>query len=112
MKNWLRAKTFSSNNQVIAETNEYFEEFDQTYFLEGIKKFGFRWSKYIELKEDYHPKNTSFLFLLQHLNNIKSPSIIFTKQLLRSNYKFVCILLIFHCHITRILKYVCIFNIL
>ena len=41
---------------VVAETNEYFEEFDKTYFWEDIKKLEYRWNKYIELKGYYFQK--------------------------------------------------------
>ena len=36
MKTWLGGKIFSSNEEIIAATNEYFEGFDKNYFLEGI----------------------------------------------------------------------------
>ena len=37
MKNWLAGKRFSSEEEVIAATNEHFDEFDKNYFSEGIK---------------------------------------------------------------------------
>ena len=37
MKTWLGCKRFSSNEKMIVATNEYFEGFDENYFLEGIK---------------------------------------------------------------------------
>ena len=37
MKTWLGGKRFSSNEEIIATTNEHFEGFDKNYFLEGIK---------------------------------------------------------------------------
>ncbi|EFN64908.1 Histone-lysine N-methyltransferase SETMAR, partial [Camponotus floridanus] len=37
MKKWLAGKKFSSNEEVIAETEAYFGEFDKSYFLEGLK---------------------------------------------------------------------------
>ena len=36
MKTWLGGKRFSSNEEIIAATNEYFERFDKNYLLEGI----------------------------------------------------------------------------
>ena len=36
MKTWLKCKRFSSNKEIIAATNEYFEGYDKNYFLEGI----------------------------------------------------------------------------
>jgi len=37
IKKWLRGKRFASNKEIIAETEAYFKEFDQSYFLNGIK---------------------------------------------------------------------------
>jgi len=56
MKKWLGAKHFASNEEVIAETEAYFKEFDQSYFLNGIKMLKYRWAKRIELKGDYVEK--------------------------------------------------------
>lgn len=49
-------KKFSSNEEVIAETEAYFGEFDKSYFLEGLKKYQGRWKKCIFLKGDYVEK--------------------------------------------------------
>ena len=38
MKTWLGDIIFSSNEEIIAATNEYFGGYDKDYFLEGIKK--------------------------------------------------------------------------
>ena len=56
MKTWLRGKRFSSNEEIIAATNEYFKEFYKNYFLEGIKKLECRYNKCIQLKGDYFEK--------------------------------------------------------
>lgn len=56
MKKWLGGKRFSSNEEVIAETEAYFSEFDKKYFLEGLQKLEHRWMKCIELKGDYVEK--------------------------------------------------------
>jgi len=56
MKKWLGGKKFGSNDEVIAETNTYFEGLEQSYFLEGIQKIEKRWTKCIELKGDYVAK--------------------------------------------------------
>lgn len=45
MKTWLGGKKFRSNEEIIAETEAYFEEFDKSYFLEGLKKWPKRWEK-------------------------------------------------------------------
>ena len=49
-------ESFASNEEVIAETEAYFKEFDQSYFLNGIKMLEYRWAKCIELKGDYVEK--------------------------------------------------------
>ena len=56
LKIWLGGKRFSSNEEIIAATNEYFEEYDKNYFLECIKKLEYRYNKYIQLKGDYVEK--------------------------------------------------------
>ena len=56
MKKWLGGKRFTSNEEVIAETEAYFAEFDNEYFSEGLKKLEYRWTKCIELKGDYVEK--------------------------------------------------------
>jgi len=43
-------------NEFIAETEAYFEEFDKSYFLDGIKMLEYCWIKCIELKGDYVEK--------------------------------------------------------
>ena len=50
LKKWLGGKRFGSNDEVIVETNAYFEEFDKSYFKEGLLKLEKRWNKCIELK--------------------------------------------------------------
>jgi len=49
LKIWLRGKKFSSNEEVIAAVNAYFEGLETSYFSEGIKKLEHRWTKYIKL---------------------------------------------------------------
>ena len=56
MKTWLGGKKFSSTEEIIAATNEYFEGFDKNYFSEGIKKLAYRYNKCIQLKGDYVKK--------------------------------------------------------
>lgn len=56
MKKWLGGKRFTSNEEVIAATEAYFAEFDKSYFLDGLKKLEYRWTKCIELKGDYIEK--------------------------------------------------------
>ena len=56
MKTSLGGKRFLSNEEIIAAKNEYFEGFDKSYFLEGIKKLQYRYNKCIQLKGDYVEK--------------------------------------------------------
>ena len=56
MKTWLGGKRFSSNEEIIAATNEYFEGFDKNYFLKGIKTLEYCYNKWIQLKGDYVEK--------------------------------------------------------
>ena len=56
MKKWLAGRRFYSNEEVIAETNAYFEELDQSYYSEGINKLEQRWTKCISLNGDYVEK--------------------------------------------------------
>lgn len=56
MKKWLAGKKFCSNEEVIADIEAYFGEFDKSYFLEGLKKWEERWEKCISLKGDYVEK--------------------------------------------------------
>ena len=56
MKTWLGDNRFSSNEEIIAVTNEYFKGFDKNYFLRGMKKHEYRYNKCIQLKGDYVEK--------------------------------------------------------
>ena len=46
-------KRFSTNEQVISETEAYFTEFDKPYFSKGINMLEDRWKKCISLERDY-----------------------------------------------------------
>ena len=56
MKKWLDGKRLTSYGEVIAATEAYFAEFAKPYFLDGLKKLEYRWTKCIELKGDYIEK--------------------------------------------------------
>ena len=45
MITWLGGKRFSSNEEIIAATNKYFEGFDKNYFFERMKKLKYRYNK-------------------------------------------------------------------
>lgn len=53
LKRWLQGKRFTSNDEVIAETNAYFEGLDKEYYLKGVQMLEDRWTKCIALKGDY-----------------------------------------------------------
>ena len=55
-KKWLGEKRFYSNDEIISQTNTYFEDLEKAYFLEGIQKLEKRWTRCIELKGDYIEK--------------------------------------------------------
>ena len=44
------------NDEVIAETSAYFEDFDKSYYKDGIEMLAHRWTKCVVLKEDYVEK--------------------------------------------------------
>ena len=61
LKKWLGGKRFYSNDEIISQTNTYFEDLEKSYFLEGIQKLERRRTKCIELKADYIEKQNYFL---------------------------------------------------
>ena len=56
MKKLLAEKIFYSNEKVIAQTNAYFAELDESCYSEGINKLEQRSMKYLSLKGDYVEK--------------------------------------------------------
>lgn len=56
MKKWLGGKRFTSNSEIIEAVNSYFEDFDSSYFLQGMQMIETRWTKCITLKGDYVEK--------------------------------------------------------
>jgi len=56
MKTWVGRRKFSSNEEVITETEAYFEEFEKSNFLEALKKWLKRWEKCMDLKGDHVEK--------------------------------------------------------
>ena len=47
LKKWLGGKRFYSNDEIISQTNAYFEDLETSYFLEGTQKLDKRWTKCI-----------------------------------------------------------------
>lgn len=56
LKKWLGGKRFSSNEEIMHETNAYFEGLPKSHYIEGIEKLEKRWMKCIELGGDYVEK--------------------------------------------------------
>ena len=55
LKKWLSGQRFTSN-EVIAQTDAYFEDLPKSYFLGSLKKLEKRLEKCVELKGDYVEK--------------------------------------------------------
>ena len=53
LKIWLTGKRFYINEEVIAETNAYFEDFSNDYYKKGIKLLETRWNTHIEMGGNY-----------------------------------------------------------
>ncbi|GBL91467.1 Histone-lysine N-methyltransferase SETMAR [Araneus ventricosus] len=51
LKKWLGVKRFMSYEEVIAQTDVYFEDFPKSYFFDGLQQLEKRWGKCIELKD-------------------------------------------------------------
>jgi len=56
LKKWFGGKRFTIREQLIAETETYFEGLDKLYYSDGLKKLENRWIKCIELKGEYVEK--------------------------------------------------------
>ncbi|XP_011066981.1 PREDICTED: histone-lysine N-methyltransferase SETMAR-like [Acromyrmex echinatior] len=52
-KRWFRGKRFTSNEEVIAETEAYFEGLDVSYYRKGIEMLENRYTKCIALEGNY-----------------------------------------------------------
>lgn len=53
LKKMLQGKKFGSNEEVIAETEAYFEAKDKSFYKHGIEMLERRWKDCITLKGDY-----------------------------------------------------------
>jgi len=56
LKKWFEGKRFTTREQLIAETEAYFERLDKSYYSDDLKKLKNHWIKYIELKGEYVEK--------------------------------------------------------
>ena len=53
LKKILQGKRFGSNEEVIAETEVYFEAKHKSFYKHGIEKLEKRWNDFIALESDY-----------------------------------------------------------
>ena len=53
LKNILQGKRFSSNNEVIAATEAYFQAKDKSFYKKGIESLKKRWNNCIDMEGDY-----------------------------------------------------------
>ena len=53
LKRMLAGKKFKSNDEVIAETEAYFDEKEKSYYKSGIEKLENRYTRCIALKGNY-----------------------------------------------------------
>ena len=56
LKSNLRGTQFGSNEDVIAAVNEYLEDQENGFYLEGVSKLEQKWTKCIAIKGDYIEK--------------------------------------------------------
>jgi [histone H3]-lysine36 N-dimethyltransferase SETMAR len=56
LKKWLGGKRFSTNSEVIAAVNGYFEDLDTSTYNAGIANLEYRWNKCVERAGDYIEK--------------------------------------------------------
>lgn len=45
-----------TRHEVLAKTEAYFADLPRSYFLDGLKKSEYRWTKCIDRKKDYFEK--------------------------------------------------------
>ena len=90
LKKWLGGKRFYSNDEIISQTNTYFEDLEKSYFLEGMQKLEKLWTKCIELRGDYIEK---LLFIKKPLFDLKSHALIDPPSYIDKYYwVFTCML--------------------
>ena len=53
LKEMLQGKRFGSKEEVIAETEDYFESKDESFYKKGIEKLKKRWNGCITLEGNY-----------------------------------------------------------
>lgn len=53
LKKMLAGKRYGSNEEVIAETEAYFEGLDKSFYKKGIEMLEKRWNECITFEEDY-----------------------------------------------------------
>lgn len=53
LKKFYGRRKFGFNHELIAQTNEYFENDHKSNYLEEVKNLKKLWTKYMKLKGDY-----------------------------------------------------------
>ena len=53
LKQFLRGKRFSSNEEAIAAVEQYFAELPENHYRDGIKLLEDRWNKCVQVEGDY-----------------------------------------------------------
>lgn len=56
IKKWLTGQIFTTKEEIIAVTNAYFVELNQSYYTKGMEKLERHWSKSIDVNGDYVEK--------------------------------------------------------
>ena len=56
LKDLLRGQTLESDETDIHAINDWFEQIDEKFFVDGVKAIGRHWEKCIALEEDYVDK--------------------------------------------------------
>lgn len=56
LKDSLRGQKFDSDESVIRAIDDWFDQLDKSFFLDGVKALEHRWEKCVELQGDYVEK--------------------------------------------------------
>ena len=56
LKDSLRGHKFDSDENVFYAINDWCQQLDKSFFLDGVKSLEHRWEKYVELQGDYVEK--------------------------------------------------------
>ena len=53
LKDSVRGHTFNSDEEVIYAINDWFEQQEKNFFMDGVISLAHRWEKYVALEGDY-----------------------------------------------------------